>query len=171
MLCSSSCGCQVTEGAHGPGLSLSRFYVHFKLFYTFCQGTELNISVVFYEVSLDQWQNVCNSVLEYTRQAQFIWNLNIAFYFKYIKICNVTKLLAYEIQTPLNEQTWLTSFSVTSVSNTRLYHLPSLQLLPLLFTDHLTIRVLNKNEVRKWLKITDHAEHAKQQQNNLWRRK
>lgn len=128
-------------------------------------------SVVFYEVSLDQWQNVCNSVLEYTRQVQFIWNLNIAFYFKYIKICNVTKLLAYEIQTPLNEQTWLTSFSVTSVSNTRLYHLPSLQLLPLLFTDHLTIRVLNKNEVRKWLKITDHAEHAKQQQNILWRRK
>lgn len=110
-------------------------------------------------------------MLEYTRQAHFIWNLNIAFYFKYIKICNVTKLLAYEIQTPLNEQTWLTSFSVTSVSNTRLYHLPSLQLLPLLFTDHLTIRVLNKNEVRKWLKITDHAEHAKQQQNILWRRK
>lgn len=98
------------------------------------------------------------------------------FYFKYIKICNVTKLLAYEIQTPLNEQTWLTSFSVTSVSNTRVFcfffSLAIAAASPItLFTDHLKIRVLNKNEVRKWLKITDHAEHAKQQQNMLWRRK
>lgn len=93
------------------------------------------------------------------------------FYFKYIKICNVTKLLAYEIQTPLNEQTWLTSFSVTSVSNTRFSHVIAAASPVTLFTDHLTIRVLNKNEVRKWLKITDHAEHAKQQQNILWRRK
>lgn len=53
-----------------------------------------------------------------------------------------------------NEQTWLTSFSVTSVSNTRLFFsllltLPTFSPITL-FTDYLTIRVLNKNEVRKW---------------------
>lgn len=83
------------------------------------------------------------------------------FYLNTLKFCNVTKLLAYEIQTPFKRtKHGSLHISVTSVGNTRLFFstcccasFPSPPPLPspfTLFTDYLTIRVLNKNEVRKW---------------------
>lgn len=77
------------------------------------------------------------------------------FYLNTLKFCNVTKLLAYEIQTPFKRtKHGSLHISVTSVSNTRLFFSTRCCASPLppftLFTDYLTIRVLNKNEVRKW---------------------
>lgn len=89
-----------------------------------------------------------NKLVCRTKLIDMFWNLNIAF-IKYIKICNVTKLLAYEIQTPFK---WTKHGSLHfSVSTLGSFSVCSALFYPFtLFTDYLTIRVQNKNEVRKW---------------------
>lgn len=57
----------------------------------------------------DAW----GAIRDCNKRCRHIFGIWILLLFKYIKICNVTKLLAYEIQTPFKwtkKKTWLTSF-------------------------------------------------------------
>lgn len=105
-----------------------------------------------------------------TKDADIFLESEYCFYLNTLKFCNVTKLLAYEIQTPFKwtkkKKHGSLHFSVSSVCNTRFISLslslsadsaslgpdppPRTPLSFTLFTDYLTIQVLNKNEVRKW---------------------
>lgn len=56
---------------------------------------------VFYKVNLNLQQfEVCLHPFGFRKTTRLHFGILILLLFKYIKICNVTKLLAYEIQTP-----------------------------------------------------------------------
>lgn len=94
-----------------------------------------------------------SSVIQIVQSGFVIWILHL---FKYIKICNVTKLLAYEKQTPFK---WTKHGSLHFLWLVRLTHTSLFYLLTIASispspadTIHrlLTMRVPNTNEVRKW---------------------
>lgn len=67
----------------------------------------------------DTW----GAIRDCNKRCRHIFGIWILLLFKYIKICNVTKLLAYEIQTPFKwtkkKKHGSLHFSVSSVRNTR----------------------------------------------------